>query len=351
MSLKTSLFRSALLSLHKTGLYGLMPAGMSGVGVVFMLHRVRPQEETDGFAPNGILEITPEYLNAALTAIRALDYDFVSLDEAKRRLVEQRFDRKFAVFTLDDGYHDNLEYAAPIFARHNVPFTVYLSSGMPDGTAELWWMGLEQVVRQTDHISLEIDGGIFDLPTRSPEEKNHAFNAIYWPIRALPEAEQRHQVRLLCDRYGVDFAKITTECSLTWDDVRELNDHALCTIGAHTVDHYALSKLSEADARREIIGGADRIKQETGNWPRHFSYPYGDTGSANKREYELAKFLGFDSATTTKKGFLTARHGNNPFAMPRLSLNGDYQDLRILKVLMSGLPFALASIIPSIEVS
>jgi len=328
-----------------------MPTGLSGVGVIFMLHRVRPQEEKDGFAPNGILEITPEYLNTVLTAVRALDYDFVSLDEAKRRLVDQRFDRKFAVFTLDDGYHDNLEYAAPVFARHNAPFTVYLSSGMPDGTAELWWMGLEEVIRKADHISFEIAGGSFDLPTHSPEEKNHAFNTIYWPLRSLPETEQRHQVRLLCKRHGVDLAKITTDCSLTWDDVRELDDHALCTLGAHTVDHFALSKLSEAEARREIIDGAGRIQQETGNWPRHFSYPYGDSGSANKREYELARFLGFDSATTTQKGFLTARHGNNPFAMPRLSLHGDYQDLRILKVLMSGLPFALASIIPSIEVS
>lgn len=351
MNIKSSLFRSALLSLHKTRLYSLMPAKASGVGVIFMLHRVRPEEETGGFAPNSILEITPNYLNAVLSAIKALGYDFVSLDEAKRRLSEQRFDRKFAAFTLDDGYHDNLEFAAPVFARHNAPFTVYVSSGMPDGTAELWWMGLEQVIRQTNSLSLTLNGETLEFGTESANEKHKAFDAIYWPIRSLPEKELRILVRDLCTRYGVDLTGITRDVALTWDGVRELSNHALCTIGAHTVDHYALSKLDESDARHEMMEGAVRLKQETGQWPRHLAYPYGDEGSASTREFELARFLGFDTATTTRKGFLSPNHGINPFALPRLSLNGDYQDLRMLQVLMSGLPFALAKFVTSLDVS
>jgi peptidoglycan/xylan/chitin deacetylase (PgdA/CDA1 family) len=351
MSFKSSLFKSALLSLHKTGIHSLMPARVSGVGVIFMLHRVRPAQDADGFAPNGILEITPEYLNSVLSVVAALGYDFVSLDEAKSRLLNHKFDRKFAAFTLDDGYHDNLEFAAPIFSRHNAPFTVYVSSGMPDGTTELWWMGLEEVIRQTDRLQTTIADRLYDLPTSTVSEKQSAFDAVYWPIRSQQETEQRAIVRNLCEQYGVDLLKITSDCSLTWDGVRELDSHAFCCIGAHTIDHYALSKLSDEQARHELVGGADRIKQETGNWPRHLAYPYGDKGSAGPREYELSQFLGFDTATTTNKGFLSPKQGTNLLALPRLSLNGDYQDLRMLQVLMSGLPFALASLLPSLEVS
>ncbi|PCJ71393.1 MAG: polysaccharide deacetylase [Rhodobiaceae bacterium] len=351
MSAKSTLFRSALLSLHRSGLHGLAPARLSGVGIVFMLHRVRPQQDLQGFEPNGILEITPDYLNAVLTAVSALNYDLVSLDEAHRRLRERQFDRKFAVFTLDDGYQDNLEFAAPLFAKHAAPFTVYLSSGMPDHTTELWWVGLEEVIRKVDQIEVEIGETEFRLPTLSSDEKQDAFNAIYQPLRDLPQSEQRTLINKLCEKYEVDLLKITADCSLSWDEVRELSDHAYCTIGAHTVDHYALSKLTEQEARRELVQGADRIKQETGQWPRHLAYPYGDTGSAGPREFELAKFLGFDTATTTQKGFVTEKHGSNPYAIPRLSLNGDYQDLRMLEVLMSGLPFALASLLPSLEIA
>ncbi len=349
MSLKSTLFRSALLTLYKTGLYGLSPRSLSGVGIVFMLHRVRPAPETNGFAPNALLEVTPEYLNAVLTTVSALDYDLVSMDEAHRRLQQQNFDRKFAVFSLDDGYKDNLEFAAPIFAKHQAPFTVYLSSGMPDGTVDLWWMGLEAAIRAQDAIAWSVAGTHYELTTKTPEEKQQAFDTLYWPLRGLPELDQRVAIRDLARKCGIDMRQLTLDCALTWDEARELSNHAFCTLGAHTVDHFALSKLAETEARREIIEGADRIKQETGVWPRHLAFPYGDLGSAGSREYELAQFLGFDTAVTTQKGFLTESHGVNPYAMPRLSLNGDYQDLRMLEVLISGLPFALANLLPAVE--
>ena len=44
---------------------------------------------------------------------------------------------------------------------------------------------------------------------------------------------------------------------------------------------------------------------------------------------------------TTRKGLVRKSHAAAMTALPRLSLNGDYQDLRYLKVLLSGLPFAL----------
>ncbi len=349
MSLKSTLFRSALLTLHKSGLHSLSPRSLSGVGIVFMLHRVRPAPKTNGFAPNALLEITPEYLNAVLTTVSALDYDLVSMDEAHRRLQQRHFDRKFAVFTMDDGYKDNLEFAAPIFAKHQAPFTVYLSSGMPDGTLDLWWMGLEAAIRCQDHLNWNWAGTNYELVLDTAEQKQNAFETLYWPLRNLPELDQRIAIRDLARHCGVDMRQLTRDCALTWDEARELSNHAYCSLGAHTVDHFALSRLSEAESRRELVEGADRIKQETGDWPRHLAFPYGDGGSAGPREYELAQFLGFDTAVTTQKGFLTEAHGINPYAIPRLSLNGDYQDLRMLEVLMSGMPFALASLLPSVE--
>lgn len=44
---------------------------------------------------------------------------------------------------------------------------------------------------------------------------------------------------------------------------------------------------------------------------------------------------------TTRKGLIRKSHAAAMTALPRLSLNGDYQDLHYLKVLLSGLPFEL----------
>ena len=58
-------------------------------------------------------------------------------------------------------------------------------------------------------------------------------------------------------------------------------------------------------------------------------------------EIKLADELGLETAVTTQKGLLYADHAHEMTALPRLSLNGDYQDLRYVKALLSGVPFAV----------
>ena len=84
-----------------------------------MLHHVRPEpEEPRAFAPNRILEVTSEFLDAVLDQVQEAGFDVISIDEAVQRFKEGN-DRRFACFTFDDGYRDNLEYAHPLFKRRS----------------------------------------------------------------------------------------------------------------------------------------------------------------------------------------------------------------------------------------
>nr|HPG89695.1 polysaccharide deacetylase family protein [Hyphomicrobium sp.] len=123
-------------------------------------------------------------------------------------------------------------------------------------------------------------------------------------------------------------------------EIRALAADPLVTIAAHTCTHYVLSKLTDAEAHREIAESAQRIETELGRPCRHFSYPYGCEKSAGEREFEIARSLGFETAVTTRKGLLHTSHEQSMWALPRLSLNGDFQDTRYVKVLLSGAPFA-----------
>ena len=67
----------------------------------------------------------------------------------------------------------------------------------------------------------------------------------------------------------------------------------------------------------------------------------GDETSAGQREFDLARELGMKTAVTTRKGLIHPRHASQLTALPRVSLNGDYQKPRYVKVLLSGAPFAL----------
>jgi peptidoglycan/xylan/chitin deacetylase (PgdA/CDA1 family) len=148
-------------------------------------------------------------------------------------------------------------------------------------------------------------------------------------------------VRDLCRRYRVDMARFCAELCMTWDEIRELARDPLVTIGAHTVNHVMLKKVSDDEARSELKMGASVIEAALGTRPRHLAYPVGDPTSAGPREFRLAEEVGFETATTTRPGVLFPEHRECLTALPRITLNGEFQRLRYVDVLLSGAATAL----------
>src|SRR5207237_1342536 len=62
--------------------------------------------------------------------------------------------------TFDDGYFDNLEFAAPILKKYDIPATVYVTSGQAGNFSEFWWDELEAILlagrRLPDQCSLTL---------------------------------------------------------------------------------------------------------------------------------------------------------------------------------------------------
>jgi peptidoglycan/xylan/chitin deacetylase (PgdA/CDA1 family) len=339
--LKTRLLRTGLDLLYYSRLCALLDTYTGGVGVILMLHHVRDQYAPAEFAPNRGLEVSAAFLDSAISEVVARGYEVIDLEEARRRLVDGDLERRFACFTLDDGYADNYLHALPVFEHHRIPFTLYLNSGMPDGTVLLWWRLLESVVAHNDSICVTVNGRNKRFATLSPAAKFRAYQEIYSYWRGLPPAEQRSQCLALGDRYGIDARSLCREVALDWDQLRDMSGTGLATIGAHTVSHPALTALTREEIVRELDTDCDRIAQELGYRPQHFAYPYGDRLSAAEREFAILAELGFSTATTTRKGVLFPAHAQHLHALPRVSLNGDFQSVRYLRALLSGAPFVL----------
>lgn len=341
--IKTTFYKTGLNALYYTGAFAALSKISRGVGVIFTLHRVRPPTAQRAFSPNRILEVTPDFLEATIVHVRRLGYRIVSLDELHRRLVERDFSRPWVSFTLDDGYADNYLHAFPVFRRHDVPFAIYVCTGIVDGTARLWWRILEEVVAEEPVLRLSVDGRLRSFDTVTTKQKYRAFNDVYWALRAMPhriqmatidELERRYPHRAIASRESDDPA--------SWKMLAEMVRSGLLTVGAHTVTHDALSKLPESRVWEEMQGSRDRLEKEVGVSPRHFAYPYGDAGSASRREFEIAKGVGFTTAVTTRKGAVLPDHAEHLHALPRVSLNGDYQRSRYVTLFLSNAPFYLA---------
>ena len=90
-----------------------------------------------------------------------------------------------------------------------------------------------------------------------------------------------------------------------------------------------------------MAGSRADLEQGLQREVRTFAYPVGDPTSAGAREFSLASELGFDAAVTTRPGMLFAVHAGHVTALPRVSLNGLWQDAGHLDVLLTGAPFAI----------
>jgi peptidoglycan/xylan/chitin deacetylase (PgdA/CDA1 family) len=150
------------------------------------------------------------------------------------------------------------------------------------------------------------------------------------------ETELRAAVHDLCSRYGVDMAAICDELCMDWEEIARLASDPLVTIGAHTVNHPMLQKLPDRLARAEMEMSRGVIEAALGLRPEHFCYPVGDMTSAGPREFTIAAELGYKTAVTTQPGVLFRGHDQHLTALPRISVNGEFQQMRYMRVLMSG---------------
>jgi peptidoglycan/xylan/chitin deacetylase (PgdA/CDA1 family) len=339
LSSRYRLFGLAFEALALTGADRAFRPWSEGVGAILTLHHVRPWSERS-FAPNRLLEITPDFLDAAIGRAKEAGFIFVDLDEALVRLRGAGAQR-FLCLTFDDGYRDNLVHALPVLARHKVPATIFVTPGFAERTAPLWWVDLEAVVARTETVAVDLGRGEVTLASRTPAEKTAAFRQVYTVLRAGPEETLRAVIAGLARRYGVDSAAIAADLCLDWQGVKELAAHPLVTIGAHTMTHPMLAKHDVYTVCREMDESRRAIEARVERRVRHFAYPVGDPTSAGNREFELARELGFHAGVTTRPGMLFPDHVSHPTALPRLSLNGHFQTVRQLDVLLAGVPSLL----------
>ncbi len=340
MALRKFVIDAGFAAFRASRLHRALAPATRGRGVILTFHRVRPRKPaTPGFAPNRLLEITPEFLDFALGLARRLGFELVALEEARRRLVEGG--PRFAALTFDDGYRDTRDFALPVLERHEAPFTTFFTLGFIERTARLWWLELEESLRRLDEVSIDLAGLALRLPTRTPRQKAAAFEQIYWALRARPEAEMLDTIGALARKASVGSASIADGLFMDWREVAAFTRHRLVAVGAHSMTHRMLAKSPEWLAREEMAGSKATLESRLDLDVGAFAYPVGDATSAGPREFELARRVGFSCAVTTRPGMLFAEHANHLTALPRVSVNGLWQSTAALEVLLSGAPFML----------
>lgn len=311
----------------------------AGRGVIFTLHHVRPASA--GFDANAHLSVAPQFLEDAIVVAKQQGLQPVALEDLPDLLAAPNGGRRFVCFTLDDGFRNNAEHAAPVFRRHGVPYTIFITEGFVQRTRSLWWETAGALVR--DHASLRVDlgNGMETLALDTAAQKAAGFARLSQMVEQADEDSGVAALDALARANGLDPLALTASLTMDAGELRQLAADPLVRFGAHTLTHVNLRRVDEHRLRTEIEGSATAVERYAGYRPQAFAYPYGFPAAVGERETGAVAAAGFRIAVTTQPGVVQASDLQRPTAFHRVSLNGLYQRRRHVRALLTGIPFKL----------
>lgn len=128
---------------------------------------------------------------------------------------------------------------------------------------------------------------------------------------------------------------------MTWDQVRELRDAGV-TIGHHGAAHLHMADATLDEAGADLDRSTRRFKEELGQLPDLFAYPYGEAGLTIQ---DLARQRGFVAAFGQHSGVIGGT--SNRFYLPRFALNERFGSLERFRLAAEALPLPVDGVVPA----
>ena len=309
-------------------------------GVILMYHRVA-ELDCDPWG----LAVSPAHFAEHLKVLLTFPSP-IALPHLAHELSTGHSPRRPVIVTFDDGYADNVETAKPLLEQHEIPATMFLTTGAIGSGREFWWDELERVLLEPGDLSTVLDLRRSDWSYRrelgadvtygeaayrhnrqwraweKPPTVRHAIYCELWQrFCPLPHREKRALLDELLDWAELEPLMRPTYRMVSLDEAKQLGRHPLIEVGAHTVTHPALPELA-LDAQTEEIQQSKRFLEAMLNRPVScFAYPH---GGHEPRTLSIVREAGFTSACTTDSRAVSRR--SDCLALPRfqvLDWNGD----------------------------
>lgn len=266
-----------------------MSVSVSSSPIVLMYHGV-PREGHLQLLDGAAFERQIVFLKRNSTFIHAEQYAF-SRGSLRQRAV---------LLTFDDGFRNNAEVAAPILRRHNVPAVFFVASRHCTAGRYLWFTYLRMLRAFFPGSTVRLNGksislkgadrerGIQEVTRQLLKLKPHP-RATYDAIETqLPALESFVTNEILADEGQ----------GMLPDQIRDLAQEPLFTVGAHTVDHPRLTRCEPDEVAHQLAHNKAWLESVTGKVCDQFAYPQADF---DRSVLEQCRRLGFKQAFGTER--------------------------------------------------
>ena len=284
------------------------PPGPKARLSVLIFHRVLPEQDP----------LFPDEMHAArfdeLCGWLAGWFNVLPLDQAVQRMQVGTLPARAACITFDDGYADNHHVAMPILQRHGLTATFFIATGFLDG-GRMWNDTIIETVRACKAQLLDVSAlGLGCNALNTVTARQTAIAALIGHIKYRPVAER---IALTEEIAKLAKMQLPQNLMMTSAEVKAMRQAGM-QIGAHTVSHPILAKLTDAQAKVEIGDSKRFLEQLLGERITVFAYPNGKPGEDySQQSVEVVRSLGFDAAVSTHWG--ASRMGDDPLQIKRFT--------------------------------
>jgi len=284
---------------------------------VLMLHRFSNPDL-------GIIGHCPEQLASNLEYLRRHRFHICSLEQLTTRLAAGLPPLpNTVVFTVDDGYADFAEVGAPVFARFDVPATVFLITSGVDERRWVWYDVLRYCAVQhlTARIEVPIGEDRMVLAWRNSGERRRAIRQLIAQLHRCPTDVVEAVAAGFPDLLGTALPEQPTPrfALMNWDDVRHWEERGM-QFGPHTDRHPILSRSTAERAREEIEISWRKVRERTLRPVSTLCFPSGMREDVTARDRAIAREAGLTSALIAYGGRVTgAARPDTLFSIPRLA--------------------------------
>ncbi len=286
---------------------------------VFMLHRFAHPDR-------GVIGHDPALLRQSLAWLRRERFELMGVRELLQRLQANGAPLRRAVgFTIDDGYADHAEVAAPLFAEFDVPVTTFVATGFLDRLLWFWWDRIEYAFEHSPRsgVALQLGGVALAYTWSDPAGRKQAQLDFIERCKRVPDPEKLAAIEQLGRSLDVALpdAPPSRYAPMSWDQLREAERRGM-DFGPHTVTHPVLSQTSDAQSLTELRDSWARLRSEAKAPVPIFCYPNGGWRDFSAREVETLKQIGVTGAVVGETGFadrMTLRQDDGAYRVRRFA--------------------------------
>jgi peptidoglycan/xylan/chitin deacetylase (PgdA/CDA1 family) len=227
--------------------------------------------------------------------------------------------RNPVLVTFDDGYRNNLTYAAPVLQKFGIPALINICTGYVGQKRMLWpheifWRVLSWPKRVIpmpgNRREVRVSGDIWERMALAYELREFC--------KRLPGALRREYLALLRE-YDAPPPNDEVCSFLSWEELRILKDRGF-EVGSHSVEHPILTLLDRGQLDHELRDSKRVIEEQTGGECICFAYPNGGTMDISSTVTEAVHNAGYSFAFVVTGRLASA--SADPFVLDRVHVQG-----------------------------